>query len=291
MLRKPEWLKRRLPLEETYGKVSKFIRESGLHTVCQEAHCPNLGECFSRGTATFMILGNICTRFCRFCAVGHGSPSPPDREEPKRVARAIKEMRLLYAVITSVSRDDLPDGGAEHFARTILSIRKMDPGTRIEVLIPDFQGAIEALEQVIQAGPDVINHNIETVPRLYSEVRPQADYQRSLQLLSRVRQMSPVVHTKSGIMLGLGEEREEVTAVLEDLLRAGCRMLTLGQYLAPSKDHHPVCRYISPKEFREWEEHASRLGFCVASGPFVRSSFHAEEVFRKAEALHSSERS
>jgi lipoyl synthase len=280
---KPEWLKRRLHSGETYERVFGLLRDSRLHTVCEEAHCPNLGECFSRGTSTFLILGDRCTRNCRFCAVAHALPAPPDEEEPERVARAIGELGLRYAVITSVTRDDLPDGGAAHFARTIREIRASSPGARVEVLIPDFHGSDDALMRVIEAGPEVINHNMETVPRLYPVVRPQADYGRSLGVLARVREMSAGIATKSGLMLGLGEDRKEVLGVLKDLLHAGCDLLTMGQYLSPSKDHLPVERFITPQEFADLEKEAYRLGFKgVASGPFVRSSFHAEDLYEKA---------
>jgi lipoic acid synthetase len=282
-LPKPDWLKKRIPSGQACTEVSSLLRDRQLHTVCQEAHCPNLGECFSRGTATFMILGDRCTRNCNFCAVHHDSPLPPDEGEPQRVAMAVEALGLRYVVITSVTRDDQPDGGALHFAKTIRSIRDQMPNTRMEVLIPDFQGSEWALKVVMEAKPDVINHNIETVPRLYPEVRPQADYRRSLQLLTRCGEMDGRIVTKSGLMLGLGENPEEVLNVLKELLESGCQLLTLGQYLSPSSRHHQVIRFVPPEEFRQWGEVASRMGFMgVASGTFVRSSFKAAEMFQKA---------
>jgi len=280
---KPEWLKKRISSGRPYHKVLKVLRKCGLNTVCEEAHCPNLGECFSQGTATFMILGDLCTRDCRFCAVRHAPPLPPDDEEPEMVANAVRELGLRYAVITSVTRDDLPDGGAAHFAETIRSIKNRNSGTRVEVLIPDFQGSEPALKKVVEAMPDVINHNLETVPRLYCDVRPQAGYARSLQLLERVSKMDQGIPAKSGLMLGLGERQEEVLRVFKDLIDVGCQILTIGQYLSPSSRHHQVVRYIPPDEFSRWEEVAYKSGFkAVASGPFVRSSFHAGEIFIQA---------
>jgi len=282
-LPKPDWLKKRIPSGQACTEVSSLLRDRQLHTVCQEAHCPNLGECFSRGTATFMILGDRCTRNCNFCAVHHDSPLPPDEGEPQRVAMAVEALGLRYVVITSVTRDDQPDGGAFHFAKTIRSIKARMPNTRIEVLVPDFQGSEWALKIVIEAKPDVINHNVETVPKLYPEVRPQADYKRSLQLLKRSKEIDHRILTKSGLMLGLGEDPEEVLNVLEDLLESGCQLLTIGQYLRPSSGHHQVIRFVPPEEFTQWGELASRMGFlAVASGPFVRSSFKAAEMFQTA---------
>jgi lipoic acid synthetase len=281
-LPKPDWLKKRIPSGQACTEVSSLLRDRQLHTVCQEAHCPNLGECFSRGTATFMILGDRCTRNCNFCAVHHDSPLPPDEGEPQRVAMAVEALGLRYVVITSVTRDDQPDGGAFHFAKTIRSIKARMPNTRIEVLVPDFQGSEWALKIVIEAKPDVINHNVETVPKLYPEVRPQADYKRSLQLLKRSKEIDHRILTKSGLMLGLGEDHEEVLNVLEDLLESGCQLLTIGQYLRPSSGHHQVIRFVPPEEFTQWGELASRKGFlAVASGPFVRSSFKASDMFQK----------
>ena len=279
---KPPWLKKRLSSGQGYQKVVGLLRECSLHTVCEEALCPNLGECFANGTATFMILGDHCTRNCRFCAVLHGLPEPPDKNEPQKVADAIKALGLRYAVVTSVTRDDLPDGGAEHFAETIRAIKHRNPGTQVEVLIPDFQGSAKDLKTVVTAAPHVLNHNIETVPRLYPQVRPQADYHGSLKLIRRVGEMNGGLATKSGLMLGLGETHDEVRRVLQDLLASGCKLLTLGQYLAPSKNHHAIMEYIPPGQFLKWEKSAYEMGFLgVASGPFVRSSFHAGEMFEK----------
>jgi len=280
---KPPWLKKRLSSGRHYDKVVGLIKSGNLHTVCEEAHCPNLGECFSNGTATFMVLGDHCTRNCRFCAVQHGPPEPPDKEEPGRVADAVKKMELRYAVITSVTRDDLPDGGAAHFAAVIRAVKQQNPGTKVEVLIPDFQGSVKNLKTVVAAVPHVLNHNLETVPRLYPQVRPQANYHQSLKLIQRVGAIDPGLATKSGLMLGLGERNDEVKEVLCDLLSVGCAFLTLGQYLAPSKNHHPVVAYISPESFLKWEQTALEMGFRgVASGPFVRSSFHAGEMFENS---------
>lgn len=277
---KPPWLKRRIPAGTTYQDVQMLLRREQLHTVCQEAHCPNLGECFSRGTATFLILGDRCTRNCRFCAVAHGPKGPPDPEEPHKVAEAVQTLGLRYAVITSVTRDDLPDGGAAHFAATIQEIRRLSLETRVEVLVPDFKGSEKAIKTVVRARPNVLNHNLETVPRLYSRVRPGADYVRSLNLLKRVRELDLGIPIKSGLMLGLGESPEELQQVLNDLLEADCRILTLGQYLQPSENHLPVERFIPPEEFDRWREIALETGFLeVASGPFVRSSYHAGELY------------
>lgn len=280
-LAKPPWLKRRIPSGVTYQEIRGLIQKSQLHTVCQEACCPNLGECFSQGTATFLILGDRCTRNCGFCAVAHGPIGTPDPEEPERVAEAVHTMNLRYAVVTSVTRDDLPDGGASVFAETIRRVREKSPGTRVEVLIPDFRGDFRSLKAVMEARPDVLNHNVETVPRLYASVRPQAVYQRSIDLLKNAHRMEPSIPTKSGLMLGLGERTEEVQQVLQDLLEAGCRILTLGQYLQPSADHLAVERYVTPEEFEAWRTKALEMGFReVASGPFVRSSYHAHEAFQ-----------
>jgi len=278
---KPPWLKRRLPTGPDYEQVKAFINKGGLHTVCQEAKCPNIWECFSKHTATFMIMGSRCTRSCRFCAVAHGPTAPPDPEEPARVAEAVHKMGLNYVVITSVTRDDLPDGGAIFFAQTIQEIRKQIPDALIEVLIPDFQGNRNALKTVLKARPDVLNHNIETAPRLYSTVRPEANYKRSLELLKQTGQYDPSIPTKSGLMLGLGERPDEISRTLEDLFKTGCRILTLGQYLQPSKQHLQVERFLPPEEFDSWEKTALEIGFSqVAGGPFVRSSYHAKELFQ-----------
>ena len=281
--RKPDWLKLRLPSGPEFEKTRGIIRKDRLHTVCQEAGCPNIWECFAHHTATFLILGSRCTRNCRFGAVAEGPLEPPDPEEPARVASVARQMGLKYVVVTSVTRDDLPDGGAGIFAETIEKIRQEIPDACVEVLVPDFQGSQEALLTVLKAHPDVLNHNIETVPRLYPEVRPQADYRRSLELIQRAQAYDAALRTKSGLMLGLGENQAEISLTLEDMLKAGCRMLTLGQYLQPSKDHLPVRRFVPPEEFEAWRRTAIQMGFAeVASGPFVRSSYQARELFRKA---------
>jgi len=279
-IKKPPWLKRRLPAGGEYEKIRNLVSNSRLHTVCQEARCPNLWECFSRKTATFLILGSRCTRNCRFCAIESGPLSPPDPDEPVRVAEAVERMQLRYVVITSVTRDDLPDGGAGFFADTIKAIRKKNPTSRVEVLIPDFQGREDALQVVLGARPDVLNHNMETVPRLYPSVRPQAVYVESLGLLRRVKEYDAEIPTKSGLMLGLGESTEEIQGTLQDLLHAGCDLLTLGQYLQPTKEHLAVERFIPPEEFAALRESALEMGFSgVVSGPFVRSSYHAKELY------------
>jgi len=281
--RKPPWLKKRIMLGADIQKVSALVREAGLHTVCQEAHCPNLPECFSRRTATFMIMGNVCTRNCRFCAVTHGSPVPLDEEEPRKVASAAHQLELQYVVITSVTRDDLEDGGATHFAKTVATIKERQPNKSVELLVPEFLKNPASLDIILSPPPDVINHNVETVPRFYPRVRPQADYGRSLDLLQRVRSRNPSMLTKSGLMLGLGERESEVIGVMQDLLDVGCRLLTLGQYLQPSKHHHPVIRYLHPEEFEGYKALGERMGFLgVASGPFVRSSFRAAQMYRNA---------
>ena len=281
-VQKPKWLRRRLPTGSDYEKVKGMIRGDRLHTVCQEAKCPNMWECFSQKTATFLILGSRCTRDCRFCSVLPGPLEPPDPEEPVRVAGVAHQMGLKYVVVTSVTRDDVSDGGASLFAQTITEIRNRIADACVEVLIPDFQGSKAALTTVLKARPDVLNHNIETVPRLYPRVRPQAEYQRSLDILQWASEYDPALPTKSGLMLGLGEEKEEVENTLEDLRQANCRILTLGQYLQPSKNHLPVERFIPPEEFDEWRHKAIKIGFTeVASGPFVRSSYHAKELYRE----------
>ena len=280
-IRKPVWLKRNLPTGPTYEKVRTLLRKGNLHTVCQEAKCPNLWECFSKKTATFLIMGSRCTRNCRFCAIEHGSMEALDRDEPRRVARAVENMGLHYVVITSVTRDDLPDGGAAHFAATIKAVREQVPGALIEVLIPDFQGNADALYTVLDAMPDVLNHNIETVPRLYPLARPQAIYDRSLELLKRVSVRNPSIPVKSGLMVGLGETFAEIQTTFRDLVAAGCQILTVGQYLQPSRDHLPVARYVRPEEFEKLRATALDMGFKeVASGPFVRSSYQAKDLYQ-----------
>ena len=281
----PAWLRKRVPTGEEAARVRSLLSQLHLETVCSQAHCPNLPECFARGTATFLILGSTCTRSCRFCAIASAPPGPPRPEEPEAVAEACAALALRHVVVTSVTRDDLPDGGAAHFAQTIRAIRSRLPGAVIEVLTPDFQGDLVAVDAVLEAGPDIFNHNVETVPRLYPTVRPQADYRRSLAVLAhakrRLAEPSRRLYTKSGLMVGLGEKAEEVSAALRDLRGAGCDILTIGQYLAPSPEHHPVVRFVEPAEFEAWEAEARRLGFvAVAAGPFVRSSYQAESVFR-----------
>jgi len=275
--RKPTWLKVPFPGGAQYLRVKGLLRSSGLHTVCEEARCPNVGECFQNGTATFLILGDVCTRACAFCAVSSGRPAALDAAEPLKVARAASRLGLRHAVVTSVTRDDLPDGGASVFAATIRAIRRLSPGTSVEVLIPDFQGSHDALAAVMAARPDVLNHNIETVPRLYRAVRPKAVYSRSLELLARAGEMDGEVTTKSGLMVGLGEGHEELLAAMADLVGAGCQVLTIGQYLQPTPRHLPVVRYYHPDEFADLAREGRRLGFRhVESGPLVRSSYHAE---------------
>ena len=277
---KPPWLKKRIPPIQNLIRVKSILDEASLHTVCEEARCPNLGECFSKGTATVLILGRICTRNCGFCAVEHGVPVLPDDEEPKKVAQAVKKMGLKYVVITSVTRDDLIDGGASHFAKTIQAIRALDRKIKVEVLIPDFKGVLASLKMVLKEKPDVLNHNIETISRLYPRVRPEADYKRSLNLLKESKENYPHILTKSGFMLGLGETEEEVLDLLQDLREVGCDFLTIGQYLQPRPDRLPVVRYVPPEEFEEYKKIGERMGFkAVASAPFVRSSFHASQMY------------
>jgi len=279
---KPEWLRRKLPDPEPLNRMRGLLQRHGLNTVCQGALCPNQGECFGRGTATFLILGKTCTRNCTFCAIPtEQRPPAPDPDEPRRVARAAAELGLKHVVITSVTRDDLSDGGASHFARTVEALREIGPGISVEVLVPDFQGSENALRAVLESGPDVLNHNLETVPRLYAEVRPKAVYRRSFDLLKRAKEIAPDRITKSGLMLGLGEEREEIAAVMADLREVSCDLLTLGQYLRPSGRHRPVARYVPPEEFEELRAEGEKLGFkAVFSAPLVRSSFHAAEIFK-----------
>lgn len=280
---KPKWLRRSLPSGPQYEQLRRLLKDHALTTVCQEAMCPNQFECYGQGTATFMILGERCTRDCRFCAVRHPPSGPPDPQEPERVAEAVALLNLRYAVVTSVTRDDLGDGGASFFAATITAIKMRSPSTLVEVLIPDFQGDAAALSTVLEAAPDVLNHNIETVARLYPRVRPQADYHRSLQLLARAKKVSPHLPTKSGMMLGLGERVEELGQTWQDLRSAGCDILTMGQYLQPSHDHLPVERFVPPEEFVALAHEAQALGFAgVAAGPFVRSSYQAESLYRQA---------
>lgn len=280
-IRKPRWLRRRLPAGPDYENLRALLNRSKLHTVCQEAKCPNIWECFSQKTATFLIMGDRCTRNCHFCAIARGPSGPPDPGEPVRVAEAAQKMGLKYVVITSVTRDDVPDGGAGLFAKTVMEIHKRIPDAYPEVLIPDFSGNRDALRTVVDTHPAVINHNLETVPRLYPSARPEAVYRRSLELLRRAKQHDPTIPVKSGLMLGLGETHAEIEKTLWDLLDAGCNILTLGQYLQPTRDHLQVERFIHPEEFDNWEETALKMGFSgVASGPFVRSSYHAKELYQ-----------
>lgn len=282
---KPRWLRRHLPTGPGYERIRHLIRDQRLTTVCQEAMCPNQFECFAKGTATFMILGEQCTRNCRFCAIGHGKAAPPDPEEPQRVATAVQALGLRYSVITSVTRDDLSDGGAAHFAATIEAIRTHNPQTLIEVLIPDLQGDPVALARILASAPDVLNHNLETVARLYPQVRPEAIYQRSLEVLRLCKTLAPGMVTKSGIMVGLGETAGELSQLFVDLRQTGCDILTIGQYLQPSKAHLGVARYIPPEEFAVMASEALTLGFsAVAADPFVRSSYQAQTLYQRASA-------
>jgi lipoic acid synthetase len=280
--RKPGWLKVRLPSHGEYFRVSDILKSRRLHTICQSARCPNIGYCWERKTATFLILGDTCTRACGFCAVAKGIPEAPDAGEPERVAEAVAALGLRYAVITSVTRDDLPDGGASHFARTIRAIQDANPGAKVEALVPDFGGDAEALGVVLEAGPDVLNHNLETTESMYPKIRrPRDSYGRSLGILTAAKQMG--ARTKSGLMLGLGEREDDLRRALADLRRAGCDLLTLGQYLRPAEANPPVERYYSPEEFAAIRETALEMGFLdVVSGPLVRSSFEAERLYRAA---------
>jgi len=281
--RLPSWFRQKPPDPEVMSSMVRLLDNLSLHTICESALCPNIGQCFAQRTATFLILGDVCTRHCTFCAVKKGQPLPVDDEEPQHLLKAVEMLNLNYVVITSVSRDDLSDGGASHFVRAINILHERRNGTLVEVLIPDFLGSIEALRTVVEARPEVINHNVETVPRLYSEVRPEADYDRSLRLLSMVKSLSQKIVTKSGLMLGLGETRAEVIEVMKDLRKVNCDLLTIGQYLQPSHKHHPVLRFVSPEEFSEYERIGKGMGFSgIASAPLVRSSFKAAELYAKA---------
>ncbi len=282
---RPPWLKVRFFGGENYQDLKRIMRSLDLHTVCESARCPNQGECWEHRTATFMILGDICTRACGFCAVTSGRPAgPPDEDEPQRVAQAVEQMNLKYVVVTSVNRDDQPDGGAKIFARTIEAVKARMPECKVEVLIPDFRGDSAALQTVVAAGPDVLNHNVETVPRLYRRVRPGAIYERSLELLHRAGQLAPAMPVKTGMMLGLGETREEVLQAMSDLVARGTSILTLGQYLQPTREHLPVVRFVHPQEFAEYKQLGRSMGFRhVEAGPLVRSSYHA---FEQEQAAH-----
>ncbi len=281
--RRPPWLRVRVGSRPCFERVSSILRSHRLHTVCEEAHCPNIHECYGAGTATFLIMGDICTRSCRFCAIKSGKPKPLDPTEPRRVAEAVRALGLAYVVVTSVDRDDLPDGGACHFAATVQAIRTLAPGCRIEVLTPDFRGELKAIEQVLAAGPDVFGHNVETVRKLFARIRSGGRYERSLGVLGfaaeRKRKYGAAV--KSGFMLGLGELAADIEETLRDLAQAGCDIVTIGQYLSPSAEHYPVERFVTPEEFRAWERRGLELGIpTVYAGPLVRSSYHAEEQAR-----------
>jgi lipoic acid synthetase len=279
----PDWSKVRAPGGENFLEIRKKIKGAGLNTVCEEAACPNIGECWDRGTATFMILGDTCTRACSYCNVKTGWPNTLDLAEPFRVATTVKEMGLVYTVITSVDRDDLPDYGSGIFEQTINQVKRVTPDCKIEVLIPDFEGNYEALERVVKAGPHVLNHNIETTRRVFRKVRPRGNYDLSLKLLARVKQINPQMPSKSGMMVGLGETKSELLETMADLRTAGCDLLTIGQYLRPSKRHHPIIRFYRPEEFKELEMAGLEMGFKhVASGPLVRSSYHADEQHNAA---------
>jgi lipoic acid synthetase len=288
--RKPEWIRMKVPDSPRFREIKEILREHKLHTVCEEASCPNIGECFSGGTATFMILGDLCTRRCPFCDVAHGRPQPPDPDEPKNLAQTIAAMRLKYVVITSVDRDDLRDGGAGHFADCIEAVRALTPGIQIETLVPDFRGRLApALQELARCLPDILNHNLETVPRLYKQARPGADYAHSLELLRAFKAAHPHVITKSGLMLGLGETDEEILEVMRDLRAHDVEMLTLGQYLQPSAHHLPVLRFVEPERFRWFEQQALAMGFThAACGPMVRSSYHADQQAHEAQAATGS---
>jgi lipoic acid synthetase len=286
-LRKPQWIRAKIGNSQGYHDVKRLLREHNLHTVCEEASCPNIGECFGKGTASFMILGDVCTRRCPFCDVAHGKPLPPDANEPLQLAQSIGLLNLRYVVITSVDRDDLRDGGAKHFSDCLTAIRASSPDTKLETLVPDFRGRLDiALDAMAVSLPDVLNHNLETVPRLYSLARPGADYAHSLKLLSEFKTRFPQVMTKSGLMLGLGETDDEVMQVLRDLREHNVEMLTLGQYLQPSDGHLPVLRYVEPATFKMFEDAAKEMGFShAACGPMVRSSYFADEQAEKAGAI------
>ena len=279
----PYWLRRKASEPASLATMEALLNDLKLHSICESAHCPNQLECFKRGTVTFLILGEICTRNCCFCAVEKGIPLASDPEEPENLSEAVRNLKLNHVVITSVTRDDLPDGGASHFARVVIAIKSAIPSVIVELLVPDFRGSADALAEVVGSCPDVINHNVETVPRLYPAVRPKADYHRSVKLLENVKSMNPRLITKSGLMLGLGEECKEVIQVLDDLRKAGCDLVTSGQYLPPSASHYPLARYVRPEEFREFENIGLDKGFLgIASGPFVRSSFNAARLFQEA---------
>ncbi len=277
--KKPDWIRVKAASSPRFQEIKRILRDNNLHSVCEEASCPNIGECFSKGTATFMIMGDLCTRRCPFCDVAHGRPKPLDQDEPRHLGETIAALRLKYVVITSVDRDDLRDGGSQHFVDCIRAVRERSPETKIEILTPDFRGRLDrALEILNTCPPDVMNHNLETVPRLYKQARPGSDYHHSLKLLKDFKTVHPNIPTKSGLMLGLGETDEEILAVMRDLREHNVDMLTLGQYLQPSAHHHPVMRFVPPDGFKEFERHAMAMGFAhAACGPMVRSSYHADQ--------------
>lgn len=284
--RKPSWLKIKLPSGEGYSQVNKVVKEHGLHTICSSGMCPNIAECWGNGTATFMILGDVCTRSCRFCATTTGKPQPPNPNEPNQLAQSIKLMKLRHCVITSVTRDDLPDGGAQHWHNTILEVRRQNPKTKVEVLIPDFNGDTNCIDIVLASNPDIVAHNIETVERLTPTVRSRAKYKKSLEVVAHVAKKGYL--SKSGIMVGLGEEKHEVEQALADLREAGCKAITIGQYLQPRGENLPVSKYVEPEVFEMYKSMALSLGFeFVESGPLVRSSYHAEETAKRGESGHS----
>jgi len=286
MLRHPEWLRVEIPGGENYVKIKSLLRKAKLHTICEEAKCPNMAECFGKGTATFLILGNVCTRSCRYCNVKHGKPLPLNPDEPREVAESVKALGLRCAVITSVTRDDLPDGGATVFYETVKEIKKINKNCRVEVLIPDFQGDREALKKVIDAKPDVINHNIEVVKELFPKMRPQGDYNRSLYVLRIIKEMNNRIITKSGFMVGLGETNEQILKTMQDLKENGVDILTIGQYLQPTKNHAEVRKYYTPEEFTEFRDIAMDMGFKhIESAPLVRSSYHAEQALNNVLGL------
>ncbi len=282
--KKPDWIRVKAASSPRFQEIKRILRENNLHSVCEEASCPNIGECFSKGTATFMIMGDLCTRRCPFCDVAHGRPKPLDQDEPRHLGETIAALRLKYVVITSVDRDDLRDGGSQHFVDCIRAVRELSPETRIEILTPDFRGRLDrALEILNTAPPDVMNHNLETVPRLYKQARPGSDYHHSLKLLKDFKAVHPNIPTKSGLMLGLGETDEEILEVMRDLRAHNVDMLTLGQYLQPSQHHHPVMRFVPPDGFKEFERQANAMGFAhAACGPMVRSSYHADQQAHEA---------
>lgn len=285
---KPDWLKIKVSGRAEYGTISEVLKRMSLNTVCEQAGCPNISECYCNGTATFLILGKACTRNCTFCQVQKDRPQEVDPLEPGHIAQAVQELRIKHVVITSVTRDDLPDGGAYHFAKTIEAVKALCPEVTIEVLIPDFQGNSVSLSTVVSVKPDILNHNIETVERLYPQVRPMADYNRSLELIKRVKTVEHEMITKSGLMVGLGETANEVIKTMQDLRLSGCDFLTIGQYLAPSKLHHPVVKYVHPDIFEEYKAAAVEMGFCyVAAGPFVRSSYHANDALVNIRDSHT----